>query len=137
MHLIRTDRRIEIGCGRTIVTVGALQSKAIVMRSGIGLASDLREAEIPVTFALEGVGANLQDHPAQTLVQFPAIFMPRVRRRGRVSTWNRIVPSILGSTMELPAQVPRELITVVLSSGTLLNDMLEGDQALDEYVRKS
>ena len=54
--------------GETIVTCGALQSPALLMRSGIGPAEGLRKLEIPVVHDASGVGSNLQNHPALILV---------------------------------------------------------------------
>ncbi|SAK95868.1 glucose-methanol-choline (GMC) oxidoreductase [Caballeronia pedi] len=45
-----------------IVTAGAIGSPKILMLSGIGRAADLERAGIKPLHALDGVGANLQDH---------------------------------------------------------------------------
>lgn len=42
---------------------GAYGSPAILLRSGIGPAADLRELGIPVVTDRAGVGAHLLDHP--------------------------------------------------------------------------
>jgi 5-(hydroxymethyl)furfural/furfural oxidase len=52
----------------TIISAGALQSPALLMRSGIGPGSHLREMSIDVVADLPGVGQNLQDHPETALV---------------------------------------------------------------------
>ena len=49
---------------RVIVCAGAYDSPALLLRSGIGPADDLRALGIPVVADLPGVGANLHDHPA-------------------------------------------------------------------------
>ena len=46
----------------TLLTAGAIGSPAILQRSGIGPAELLQQQGVPVTHALPGVGANLQDH---------------------------------------------------------------------------
>lgn len=46
-----------------ILAAGALVSPQLLMLSGIGPASQLREHEIAVSVDLPGVGENLQDHP--------------------------------------------------------------------------
>ena len=43
---------------------GRLRLPALLLRSGIGPADDLRALRIPVEADLPGVGANLHDHPA-------------------------------------------------------------------------
>jgi choline dehydrogenase-like flavoprotein len=55
-HILRA--RCEV-----ILSAGALQSPQLLMLSGIGDASELREFGIPVMVHLPGVGKNLQDHP--------------------------------------------------------------------------
>ncbi|KAL2173990.1 GMC oxidoreductase-like protein [Thermothelomyces heterothallicus CBS 202.75] len=48
--------------GEVIISAGALHTPTVLQRSGIGPASFLDDAGIPVTLDLPGVGANLQDH---------------------------------------------------------------------------
>lgn len=48
--------------GEVIVAAGAFGTAAVLQRSGIGPASFLKSASIPVVLDLPGVGANLQDH---------------------------------------------------------------------------
>jgi len=45
-----------------ILSTGAIQSPAILMRSGIGESSQLQRLKIPVIVNLPGVGKNLQNH---------------------------------------------------------------------------
>lgn len=47
----------------TIVAGGAIHSPALLMRSGVGPSKALETLRIPVVSALNGVGANLQNHP--------------------------------------------------------------------------
>jgi len=47
-----------------VLSAGAIGSPAVLMRSGVGPASDLTALGIDVRHAADGVGANLQDHPA-------------------------------------------------------------------------
>lgn len=51
-----------------VLSAGALQSPAILMRSGLGPADHLQAIGIPVLRHLPGVGANLHDHPDVVLV---------------------------------------------------------------------
>jgi choline dehydrogenase len=48
--------------GEVIVSAGAIESPALLLRSGIGPAGDLRALGIDVIADLPGVGRNLQDH---------------------------------------------------------------------------
>jgi len=54
--------RETIRARTTIVTAGALRSPVLLMRSGIGPATQLRDAGIAVVHDLPGVGQNLQNH---------------------------------------------------------------------------
>jgi choline dehydrogenase len=49
---------------RVIVCAGAYDSPALLLRSGLGPANELRALGIHVVADLPGVGANLHDHPA-------------------------------------------------------------------------
>jgi choline dehydrogenase len=60
-------RREQVRAGRTIVCGGAYGSPAILERSGIGDPLVLEPLGIRVRHGLEGVGANLHDHPAVDL----------------------------------------------------------------------
>lgn len=52
-----------IPAGQVIVAAGAYSSPAMLLRSGIGPAEDLRQLGINVSVDLPGVGAGLIDHP--------------------------------------------------------------------------
>jgi choline dehydrogenase len=56
-----TGREI-VEAGRVVLAAGVYHSPQLLMLSGIGPADELRRHGIDVHLALEGVGANLQDH---------------------------------------------------------------------------
>ncbi|KAM7198415.1 hypothetical protein V8F20_006176 [Naviculisporaceae sp. PSN 640] len=56
-HMFNITAKAEV-----ILSAGALHTPTILQRSGIGPASFLRAAGIPVVLDLPGVGSNLQDH---------------------------------------------------------------------------
>ncbi|WP_017998913.1 GMC family oxidoreductase N-terminal domain-containing protein [Paracoccus sp. N5] len=56
--------------GTVILSAGALQSPAILMRSGIGPAAHLAENGIELRQNLPGVGQNLMEHPSIALAAF-------------------------------------------------------------------
>jgi choline dehydrogenase len=60
----RAGEEVSVEAERVIVCAGAYDSPALLLRSGIGPADDLRALGIPVVCDLPGVGANLHDHPA-------------------------------------------------------------------------
>jgi 5-(hydroxymethyl)furfural/furfural oxidase len=66
-----------------VLTAGALQSPAILMRAGIGPGEDLKRLGIDVIVDLPGVGKNLRDHPALTFCQYlyPHLRFPASYRR--------------------------------------------------------
>jgi choline dehydrogenase len=74
--VIRTDRAggvrlldgSEIEAGDVVLCAGTYGSPALLLRSGIGPAADLRALGLPVLADLPGVGANLTDHPGVELV---------------------------------------------------------------------
>ncbi len=66
----------QLGAGEVIISAGALQSPAILMRAGIGPAGHLSEMGIGVRADRPGVGQNLQDHPMVAL----AAYLPKKSR---------------------------------------------------------
>lgn len=59
--------REAITAGKVVLASGAYGSPAILMRSGLGPADDLRALGIPVHTDMPGVGQHLQDHPLLNL----------------------------------------------------------------------
>ena len=57
----------ELAAGTVVLASGAYGSPAILLRSGIGPEPALRELGIEPVAGLEGVGANLIEHPGVTL----------------------------------------------------------------------
>jgi choline dehydrogenase len=60
--VVRDGERHLIEAGRTLLCAGAYGSPAILLRSGVGPAGDLRRLGIDAVVDLPGVGANLQNH---------------------------------------------------------------------------
>jgi choline dehydrogenase-like flavoprotein len=52
-----------IGAGEVVVSAGAVYSPALLLRSGVGPAEELRNLGITVTADRPGVGRNFQNHP--------------------------------------------------------------------------
>ncbi|MGY4360923.1 choline dehydrogenase-like flavoprotein [Bradyrhizobium sp. i1.7.7] len=79
----RGGQKLAVAAGRVILTAGALQSPAILMRAGIGPGAALQALGIPVAIDLPGVGSNLRDHPALTFCQYlpRRLRLPLARRR--------------------------------------------------------
>ena len=74
----RGGEMLRIAAGHVIVSAGAIGSPALLLRSGIGPAEQLRERGVDVVVARPGVGENLQEHPAVGLSAFlaPAARLP-------------------------------------------------------------
>ncbi|MGE4427741.1 MAG: GMC family oxidoreductase [Solirubrobacteraceae bacterium] len=53
----------EVRAERVVLAGGAFGSPAVLLRSGVGPAADLRDLDIPVLVDLPGVGGNLHDQP--------------------------------------------------------------------------
>ena len=60
-----------LAADRVVLTAGSYAGPAILLRSGIGPAADLRALGLPMVADLPGVGANLIDHPL-VAVDLPA-----------------------------------------------------------------
>jgi 5-(hydroxymethyl)furfural/furfural oxidase len=74
---IRGGAQIVLRARHVILSAGAIQSPAILMRSGVGPLSHLESLGIRPVAALEGVGGNLQNHP----VCYLATHVPRDARQ--------------------------------------------------------
>jgi choline dehydrogenase len=72
VHAIIDGHRERIAAGRIVLAAGAYGSPAILLRSGIGPADDLRTLGIDVHHELAGVGRALADHPAVALRYQPS-----------------------------------------------------------------
>lgn len=83
VHLVREGEGRAVSAGRVMVTAGALQTPAILMRAGIGPGAALAALGIPVAVERRGVGRNLRDHPTLTFCQYlPArLRLPAACRR--------------------------------------------------------
>jgi 5-(hydroxymethyl)furfural/furfural oxidase len=79
--------RLRFKARETIVCAGALQSPALLMRAGVGDASELRALGIECVLDQPGVGRNLQDHPSLTFCHFlePRFRMPLAQRRASMT----------------------------------------------------
>ena len=62
--------------GEVVVTAGAIGSPQLLMQSGIGPRSHLREVGVDVVVDLPGVGENLQDHPTSCVIYSAAQPVP-------------------------------------------------------------
>ena len=89
-HAVRgTVRRTRAHAG-VILSLGAFGTPELLVRSGIGDPSALRDLGVGVTAALPGVGRNLQDHPLLTGMNFRAkerLGLPRDNGGGSLMNW--------------------------------------------------
>jgi choline dehydrogenase len=63
--------RHMVRASRVVLAAGAIQSPAVLLRSGIGPAATLRALGIDVVADLAGVGENLMEHPGAFLFVVP------------------------------------------------------------------
>ncbi len=63
VHAVIGGARVRIPAARIVLAAGAYGSPAILLRSGIGPADDLRPLGIAPVHPLPGVGTGLVDHP--------------------------------------------------------------------------
>src|SRR5262249_24014212 len=63
VELVRRGRPVGVAAGRVTLSAGAVNTPAILYRSGLGPGSRLAAAGIPRLVDLPGVGENLVDHP--------------------------------------------------------------------------
>lgn len=61
--LVTKNGSMKISAGEIIIAAGAIHSPALLMRNGIGPASQLSTLGIPIVADRLGVGSDLQDHP--------------------------------------------------------------------------
>ncbi|RJL27215.1 GMC family oxidoreductase [Bailinhaonella thermotolerans] len=61
------DGTRRVTAGQVVLCAGAVHTAALLLRSGIGPARDLRDLGLPRVADLPGVGAGLSDHPSALL----------------------------------------------------------------------
>jgi 5-(hydroxymethyl)furfural/furfural oxidase len=79
VRVLRGKNALEVRAGTVVLCAGAIHSPAILLRSGIGPADELKFRGIEARLDLPGVGKNLQNHP----YLFFALTLPRDRRMSR------------------------------------------------------
>jgi len=79
VRLRRAGQHEAIAAREVIISAGAVQSPALLMREGIGAAASLARLGIASRLDLPGVGRNLQEHPG---ISISAFLRPAARLRG-------------------------------------------------------
>jgi choline dehydrogenase len=67
----RNDQTETVAASRVVVSAGAVQTPALLWRSGIGPAAELADLGIPCVVDNPWVGANLMEHPGTFLFVVP------------------------------------------------------------------
>jgi choline dehydrogenase len=80
----------EVRAGLVVVAGGTYGSPAVLLRSGIGPADELRQAGVAPEIDLPGVGRNLHDHPAYEVYLEASEELDR--RTGAFAAGGRAVP---------------------------------------------
>jgi 5-(hydroxymethyl)furfural/furfural oxidase len=78
VNVVRNGQAEQLRSKEVVVAAGAIHSPALLMKSGIGPAVDLRRLGIEPLLDLPGVGKNLQEHPG---ISFSAYIRPGARLR--------------------------------------------------------
>jgi 5-(hydroxymethyl)furfural/furfural oxidase len=68
---------------------------------------------------------------------FPASYSPRIKRLSRFGAVNRIAASILGVTLDVPANIRQFMIRMLLLNGTDFRDTLASEKGLEKFVRQN
>ncbi|MGW3498382.1 GMC family oxidoreductase [Streptomyces sp. NPDC001020] len=72
VEAVRGGRTLRVDADRVTLSAGAIGTPALLLRSGVGPADDLRGLGIRPVADLPGVGANLSEHPLVALWALPA-----------------------------------------------------------------
>jgi 5-(hydroxymethyl)furfural/furfural oxidase len=99
----------DVPAGRVIVSAGAIHSPALLLRSGIGPASDLAGLGIEVRADRAGVGRNLMEHPSIAV----SAFLPRAARTPFPDEHHE--QAIVRFSSGLPDTVPGDMHGAILS----------------------
>ncbi|MEX2375095.1 MAG: GMC oxidoreductase [Dehalococcoidia bacterium] len=78
LQAVKGSERLELRAPEVIVAAGAMHSPALLLKSGIGPATELKAVGIEPLVDLPGVGKNLQEHPG---ISFSAFIRPSARLR--------------------------------------------------------
>ncbi|WP_346779139.1 GMC family oxidoreductase N-terminal domain-containing protein [Burkholderia sp. Ac-20365] len=109
-RLLRADGTHEdMRAARVIVSAGAIHSPALLLRSGIGPASDLAALGIEVRADRAGVGRNLMEHPSIAV----SAFLPRAARTPFPDEHHE--QAIVRFSSGLPDTVPGDMHGAILS----------------------
>jgi 5-(hydroxymethyl)furfural/furfural oxidase len=109
-RIVRDDgSREDVFAGRVIVSSGAIHSPALLMRSGIGPADELRALGIDVIADRAGVGRNLMEHPSIAV----SAFLPREARTPFPDEHHE--QAIVRFSSGLPDTVPGDMHGAILS----------------------
>lgn len=95
--------------GEVIVCSGAIHSPALLMRSGVGPASDLSKLGIPLVVDRRGVGRNLMEHPSIAV----SAYLPRFARARHVGEHHE--QAIVRYTSSLDGAPPGDMHGAILS----------------------
>ncbi|MGI4861940.1 MAG: GMC family oxidoreductase [Janthinobacterium lividum] len=99
----------RIAARQVIVCAGAIHSPAILLRSGIGPAGDLRALGIDVLADRPGVGGNLMEHPSIAV----SAFLPKASRTPFPDEHHE--QAIVRFSSRLPNTVPGDMHGAILS----------------------
>ncbi len=101
------------------------------------LLSDRRDLErLMIGFKLAAALNLSAPLAAVTADPFPAFYSDRVRRIGVVNTKNRFITSVIAKFLDGPAALRRAFIDRFVIEGFTFRQVMEDDEALEEFIRK-
>lgn len=126
----RGGQETIVDAGEVIVSSGAIQTPALLLRSGLGPAADLTALGIDVLADLPGVGARLMDHPSIAIAGF---IKPEARINGRT---RRHIPMGLRWSSGMDG-APAGDMTMLVSSKSTWHAVGEQLQTFAIWVNKT
>ncbi len=86
LEVERASKVEKIEADVVVLTCGAVASPGVLLRSGIGAASDLRRIGVAVTHHVPAVGARMLDHPGTAMFLRPRALAGTSRRHDLIQT---------------------------------------------------
>ncbi|VTU25954.1 Choline dehydrogenase [Variovorax sp. PBS-H4] len=108
VEAIRGGASLHLRARSVIVSAGAIHSPALLLRSGIGPASELTSIGVLPVLDRPGVGRNLQNHP----YMFFALTLPRGKRAR--ADLRRFALAGLRSSSRMPGSPPGDLFNFII-----------------------
>ncbi|MDH8613030.1 hypothetical protein QIH24_28490, partial [Klebsiella pneumoniae] len=64
-------------------------------------------------------------------------FSPRIKRLSSFNLTNRLLASVMGAMLDVPAAFRHVMVKTILLNGITFSDVLADDKALEDFVLRS